>query len=47
MERQTTGANYTFTDRLTNPVYINEMVTARPLDKNIEDTDKIYLIITN
>jgi hypothetical protein len=47
MERQTTGANYNNPIRLSQNTYINEMVTTRSLEKNIEDTDKIYLIITN
>ncbi len=47
MERQTTWANYTTPLRLSNPAYINEMVTARPLDKSGDDVDKIFLIITN
>jgi type II secretory pathway pseudopilin PulG len=47
MERQTTGANYNDPVKLRQNAYIDEMVTARPLDKNIEDVDKIYLIITN
>jgi type II secretory pathway pseudopilin PulG len=47
MERQTTGANYNNTVRLNQNAYIDEMVTARPLDKNGDDADKIYLIITN
>ena len=47
MERQTTGANYTYPLRLTNDAYINEMLKTRPLDKSGDDTDKIFLIITN
>ncbi len=47
MERQTTGANYNNPIRLSQNAYIDEMVTTKPLDKNIEDIDKIYLLITN
>ena len=47
MERQTTWANYNNPIRLSQDAYIDEMVKATPLDKNIEDTDKLYIIITN
>lgn len=53
MERQTTGANYTYPDtgtqytQLTDLNYIDAMVRAQPLDKNGNDTNKIYLMITN
>lgn len=47
MERQTTGANYASPLRLTQSAYIDEMMRAQPLDKNGNDDDKIFLIITN
>ncbi len=47
MERQTTGANYTFPLRLNMPVYINAMKQAQPLSKSGSDIDKIFLLITN
>jgi type II secretory pathway pseudopilin PulG len=47
MELQTTWANYANTTNLTNSGYIDDMVQSRPLDKNGNDVDKIFLIITN
>jgi hypothetical protein len=53
MERQTTGANYTYPDtgtqetQLKDPMYIDAMVKAQPIDKNSNDVNKIFLIITN
>lgn len=47
MELQTTGANYTNTTNLTDSGSIDDMIQSRPLDKNGNDTDKIFLIITN
>lgn len=47
MEIQTTGANYKTMADLLDTAKINAMATAIPLDKNDEDPDKIFLIITN
>ena len=53
MERQTTGANYTYPDtgaqesQLITPAYIDTMLRAQPLDKSGDDVNKIFLIITN
>lgn len=47
MEIQTTWANYNTMADLLLPAKINDMVTAVPLDKDDEDLDKIFLIITN
>ena len=47
MERQTTGANYNTPSRLHLPGFIDEMIKATPLDKSLDETDKIYLMITN
>jgi hypothetical protein len=47
MELQVTGANYTQPLRLSNGTYVPEMLLAQPLDRNVFDTDRIYLLITN
>jgi hypothetical protein len=47
MELQTTGANYTNTTNLTDSGAIDDMIQSHPLDKNGNDPDKIFLIITN
>jgi hypothetical protein len=53
MERQTTGANYTYPDtgsqytQLKDVNYIDTMLRAQPLDKSGDDENKIFLIITN
>ena len=47
MERQATGANYAFVDRLGQDVYVDDMIQAKPLDPSSDDTDKIFLLISN
>ena len=47
MELQVTGANYNTMADLNNPTKINDLVKAQPLDKDANDPDKIFLIITN
>lgn len=47
MELQVTGANYNTMVDLNNPTKINDLVKAQPLDKDANDPDKIFLIITN
>lgn len=47
MELQVTGANYTQPLRLSNPIYVPEMLITQPLDRNTFDTDRLYLLITN
>lgn len=47
MENQTTWANYKIQANLSNPWAIDSMLKAQPLDKSDDDTDKIYLLITN
>ncbi len=47
MELQATGANYSYVDKLGQDVYVDDMIQARPLDPNLDDLDKIFLVITN
>lgn len=47
MELQVTGANYNTMVDLINPSKVDDMVKARSLDKDADDPDKIFLIITN
>ncbi len=47
MELQTTGANYTWAMNLHLPAYVPDLLLAKPLDKEWDDTDRIYVLITN
>ncbi len=47
MENITTGANWSRPDRLLSPWYIDQMVQAKPLDKDANDSDKLFILVTN
>lgn len=47
MELQVTGANYTWAMNLHLPTSVPELLLAQPLDKEWNDTDRIYQLITN
>lgn len=47
MENVTTGANWSRSDRLLSSWYIDQMVQAKPLDKNASDSDKLFILVTN
>ncbi len=47
MENQTTGANWTGAIWMTQSGYIDAMQQTKPLDITQNDTDKIFLLITN
>lgn len=47
MEIQTTGANYNTIADLLDDTKIDDLIKAKPLDKNVNDPDKLFTVITN